>query len=195
MATATAITGGAQAAMGIVGGVTKFFEGRSMQRNAQKLISEFEWEDPENAFRNNQVSTLGADLRTEEAARMSATSVEALRNSGTRGLIGGLGRVQANNNMVNRENAVNLDEQQKAIDMNASQDDIRIRDMIEKRQSDELAGYGSMLNAGMGMKYGGIGDLINSAGMAGSTLLTAKGMKDGESSANLLKGLSGLGGQ
>lgn len=176
MATATAITGGVQAAMGIAGGVSKFFEGRKMQRAAQDAIANFEWEDPQNAFRNNQVSTMGADLQREDMATLNATSVEALRGAGTRGLVGGLGRVQANANRVNAQIAAGLDEQQKAIDMNASQDDIRIRDMIEKRQTDELAGYGQMLSTGMGMKYGGIGDAINGLGAGLQAGLAANAM-------------------
>lgn len=176
MSVATAITGGAGAVMGIAGGVSKFFEGRKMQRAAQDAIANFEWEDPQNAFRNNQVSTLGSDLQREELGINNATSVEALRGAGTRGLVGGLGRVQANSNRVNAQIAAGLDEQQKTIDMNASQDDIRIRDMIEKRQADELAGYGQMLSTGMGMKYAGIGDAINGVGAGLQAGLAANAM-------------------
>lgn len=179
MATATAIMGGAQATTGIAGGISKFFEGRKMQKWAQDKIEHFQWQDLENVYKNNQVSTLGADLQREENARTSSTAVDALREGGNRALVGGLGRIVANNNMVNRQIGANLDEQQKAIDMAKSSDDARIRDMVETRQSNELQGYGQMMNVGMGMKYGGIGDVVNGLGMAASTMGTAKAMKDG----------------
>ena len=179
MAIATAIMGGAQAVTGIAGGISKFFEGRKMQKWAQDKIEHFQWQDLENVYKNNQVSTLGADLQREENARTSSTAVDALREGGNRALVGGLGRIVANNNMVNRQIGANLDEQQKAIDMAKSSDDARIRDMVETRQSNELQGYGQMMNVGMGMKYAGTGDVVNGLGMAASTMGTAKAMKDG----------------
>ena len=166
MAMATA----AQGALGLVGGATKFFEGRKMQREAQKKIDAFEWNDLENVHKNQQVSTLGSDLLREENARATATTTDALRGGGNRAIVGGLGRVVAQSNSVNREAAANLDQQQKQIDFAKAQDDVRIREMIEKRQSDELQGYGQMLNTGMGMKYSGIGDAINAVGVVGQGL-------------------------
>lgn len=166
MATATA----AQGVLGLAGGATKFFEGRKMQREAQKKIDAFEWNDLENAYKNQQVSTLGSDLLREENARATATTTDALRGGGNRAIVGGLGKVVAQSNTVNREAAANLDQQQKQIDFAKAQDDVRIREMIEKRQSDELQGYGQMLNTGMGMRYSGIGDAINAVGVVGQGL-------------------------
>lgn len=163
MATATAVSAG----IGAAGGVAKFFEGRKMQRRAQKMIENFEWKELRNPYKDLQVSTMGADLQREEAARMSATNVDALRSGGNRALIGGLGRVQAQNNLVNRQIAADLDQQQKQIDYAAAQDDTMIRAMHEKRQADELQGYGQMMNVGLGMKYQGVGDVMNAAGMIG----------------------------
>ena len=183
MAVATAITGGLQAATGIAGGISKFFEGRKMQKWAQDKIEHFQWQDLENVYKNNQVSTLGADLQREENARTSSTAVDALREGGNRALVGGLGRIVANNNMVNRQIGANLDEQQKTIDMAKSSDDARIRDMVETRQSNELQGYGQMMNVGMGMKYGGIGDVVNGLGSAASTFNTTKAMMSGGAQA------------
>lgn len=166
MAMATA----AQGVLGLVGGISKFSEGRKMQQAAQENIDKFEWQDPQNAFRNNQVSTLGSDIQREESARGTATAVDALKAGGTRAIIGGVGQVVAQNNNVNKQIGANLDQQKKQIDLMASQDDVNIRNMIEKRQTDELAGYGAQLNAGMGMKYKGIGDAINAVGAIGQGL-------------------------
>ncbi|NRA77277.1 MAG: hypothetical protein HRU18_03630 [Pseudoalteromonas sp.] len=159
-----AIAGGLQGAMGLAGGISKFFEGRDMQKRAQEYIDKFEWEDLKNVFRGNQVSTLGSDLRAREAARDFSTTMDNIRGAGARGIVGSVGQLNQQRNLMNQQIGADLDQQQKAIDMAASQDDARIRAMKEQRQAQELAGYGQMLNTGMGMKYSGISDGINAIG-------------------------------
>ena len=161
MATAT------QGAIGLAGGAAKFFEGRKMQRQAQQLIDNFEWKDLENAYTNKQVSTLGSDLMREENARAMATATGALREGGSRALIGGLGKVVSQSNTMNREIAANLDEQQKELDLAAAADDVRIRSMVEERQANELAGYGEMLQQGRSMKNAGFSEGLNAIGTLG----------------------------
>lgn len=162
-----AIATAAQGAIGLVGGAAKFFEGRKMQRQAQQLIDNFEWRDLENAYTNKQVSTLGSDLMREENSRAMATATGALREGGSRALIGGLGKVVSQSNTMNRQIAANLDEQQKALDLAAAADDVKIRSMIEQRQSDELAGYGEMLQQGRSMKNAGFSEGLNAIGGLG----------------------------
>ena len=164
MAMATA----AQGAIGLVGGAAKFFEGRKMQRQAQQLIDNFEWQDLENAYTNKQVSTLGSDLMREENSRAMATATGALREGGSRALIGGLGKVVSQSNTMNRQIAANLDEQQKALDLAAAADDVRIRSMVEERQANELAGYGEMLQQGRSMKNAGFSEGLNAIGTLGT---------------------------
>lgn len=164
MAMATAALG----AIGLAGGAAKFFEGRKMQREAQKKIDAFEWQDLENAYTNKQVSTLGSDLMREENSRAMATATGALREGGSRALIGGLGKVVSQSNTMNRQIAANLDEQQKALDLAAAADDVRIRDMVERRQADELAGYGEMLQQGRSMKNAGFSEGLNAIGTLGT---------------------------
>lgn len=166
MAMATA----AQGAIGLVGGAAKFFEGRKMQRQAQQLIDNFEWQDLENAYTNKQVSTLGSDLMREENSRAMSTATGALREGGSRALIGGLGKVVSQSNTMNRQIAANLDEQQKALDLAAAADDVRIRSMVEERQANELAGYGEMLQQGRSMKNAGFSEGLNAIGGIGAGL-------------------------
>lgn len=164
MATATA-------AVGVAGGVAKFFEGRAMQKKAQSLINNFEWQELTNPYENQQVSTLGTDLRAEQANITTAGNVEALRSGGNRALVGGLGRVQAQNNTVSREMATTLDEQQKQIDFAKSGQDVRNQSIIEKRQTDELAGFGQMINTGLGIKHQGFDTALAGMGLFGQTKL------------------------
>lgn len=147
-------------AMGVIGGFKKMKEGKAMQREGRAGIENFEWEDLTNPYENLQVSTAGAEMRMDEAARVTATATQAARSGGTRGIVGSLGRIQAQNNLVNRDIAANIDEQQKSIDMAAAQDDTQTRAMIESRQANELAGYGQMMNVGMDMKYQGYADVM-----------------------------------
>jgi len=157
------------AGIGLATGAAKFFEGRDMQKRAQSMIDNFEWQDLTNPYDNLQVSTLGANLQTEQANINTATSTEALRAGGTRGLVGGLGRLQAHNINLNRAVAADLDQQQKQIDYSKAGQEARNQQMIEKRQADELAGYGHMLGAGQQMEYGGMTDILNTAGYVGQT--------------------------
>lgn len=156
-------------AVGAIGGAMKFFEGRKMQKKAERMIDNFKWQDLQNPYENLQVSTLGADLQREEAGRNTASVVSAVQSGGSRAIIGGLGRVQAQNNLVNKQIAADLDQQQKAIDYAKAQDDTNIRAMTENRQANELQGYGQMMNVGMNMKYGGIADVMNAAQAQGQT--------------------------
>lgn len=164
------LLGGISAGLGLIGGAAKFFEGRRMQRDAQRAIDAFEWQDLQNPYEGLQVSTLGADLQREEASRLASGQVDALRGAGTRGLVGGLGRVQAQNQLLNRQIAANLDEQQRRLDFATAQQDVVNQNMIEQRLANELAGYGQQMNVGMGMKYGGISDAINSIGMGNTSI-------------------------
>lgn len=160
----------ATAGVGLAMGAAKFFEGRAMQKKGEQFAENFDWQELQNPYENQQVSTLGSDLRTEQANIGAASATEALRTGGTRALVGGLGRVEAGRNIVNREEAVNLDEQQKVIDRAKAQQDVMNQQMIEKRQGDELAGYGQMMNVGMGMKNQGMSDVLSGVGALGQGL-------------------------
>jgi hypothetical protein len=162
MAVATGVIGG-----GV--GLAKFFEGRAMQKRAQNNIDNFKFEDLTNSYKNLRVSTLGSDLQTEQANINTASTTDALRAGGTRALVGGLGRQQALNNTMNREIAAGLDEKQTNIDFAAAGQDARNQVMVEKRQTDELAGFGAQLGAGQQLKFGGLADIAGTALAVGQT--------------------------
>lgn len=163
---ATAVLAAGSLAMGIVGGVQKQKEGRKMQQEAQKQIDAFKWQELQNPYKTMQVSTLGADLQRESAAVTEAGMIDTLQQAGDRAAIGAIGKVQANSNMLNRQIAINLDEQQREIDKSAAQQDINNQMMKEQRQSNELAGYGQMLNTGIQTRQQGWNDIVNGVGAA-----------------------------
>lgn len=158
----------ATAATGVAIGGAKFFEGRKQQRDAEKAIANFEFQDLTNPFENEQVSTLGADLVTEQSNIGASNATEALRTGGTRGLAN-IAKVEAQRNIVARQNAANLDQQQVAINTRKAQQAVKNQDTIEQRQNNELAGYGQMMNVGLGMKYQGMDNAINAVGAFGQS--------------------------
>jgi hypothetical protein len=166
--------------IGAAGGIGKFFEGKKMQRRAENLIDSFEFSKLNNVQENRQVSTRGADLAMEQNDMMAATSVNALAGGGARSLQGGLGRVQANTNQVARQAGANLDMQEKEIQAATAQDNAIIRGMKENRETNELAGYGQMLNVGMGMKYGGVADTFNAVASGEDKIIKVAGMLMGK---------------
>jgi hypothetical protein len=165
MAIASAATGAVSAGIG----VAKFFQGRSMQKKGEKFIENFEWQDLANPFENQQVSTMGRDFMQEQSNIGSATAVNALREGGQRALVGGLGRVEAARNDMNRNVATNLDTQQQAINTDIARQSAVNQTVMEKRQGDELQGYGQMINVGMGMKNQGLTEVVNGLGSIGAS--------------------------
>ncbi len=155
--------------VGMIGGFSKRSEGKRMMRLANQKIKDFKWQDLKNAYRNLSVSTAGADYRKDATNTAVSTATRAAMGAGARGVAGLSGVLQAATN-VNREVAANLDEQQRNIDMAAAQADMSNQAMIEERQANELAGYGQMLNVGLGMKHQGLADVAQSLSAMGSSM-------------------------
>jgi hypothetical protein len=153
------------AATGALASGIQAISGAKQRRDARQALENYERQNLENVAEGLQVSTLGADLQREEQARMAASQVGALQGAGSRGLLGGLGRVEAGNQMANREIAANLDAQQKQIDQMYAQDQANIRGMQEQREVSDIAGLSSQYNAGNAMLWQGIGGIAQS-GMA-----------------------------
>jgi len=158
---------------GAISGFSSIKEGKNMMKAGQAGMDNFEWQDLTNPYKDLAPSTAGADMQREEAARNTATSVNALRSAGVRGVVGGVQQVQAQNNLVNKGIAANIDEQQKALDMAAAGQDVNNMMTMEKRQGDELAGYGNMINVGMDLKQQGRGALVAAGGAVDSFAMSA----------------------
>jgi hypothetical protein len=174
MGMATAIAG-----TGILASGIQAIKGAQQQRDARQALENYNRQDLENVAEGLQVSTLGADLQREEQARLASSQVEALQGAGARGLLGGLGRVEAGNQMMNREIAANLDAQQKQIDQMYAQDQANIRGMQEQREVGDISALSSQYNAGNAMLWQGIGGIAQS-GMAALSGGLGKGAVDGK---------------
>ena len=145
MAAATSI---AMAGVGVLGSGYQMIKGAKDARDAKNALDNYQRQELRNVAQDLQVSTLGSDLQREEQARLAASQVGALQGSGVRGVIGGLGRVEAGNQMTTRQTAAELDAQQKQIDQMYAQDQSNIRNMQESRENQDIAGLSSQYNAG-----------------------------------------------
>jgi hypothetical protein len=150
------------AATGALASGIQAISGAKQRRDAKNALENYQRQELENVAEGLQVSTLGADLQREEQARLASSQVGALQGAGARGLLGGLGRVEAGNQMMNREIAANLDAQQKQIDQMYAQDEANIRGMQEQREVSDIAGLSSQYNAGNAMMWQGIGGIAQS---------------------------------
>jgi hypothetical protein len=153
------------AATGALASGIQAISGAKQRRDARQALENYQRQELSNVAEGLQVSTLGADLQREEQARLAASQVGALQGAGVRGLVGGLGRVEAGNQMVNREIGANLDAQQKQIDQMYAQDQANIRGMQEQREVGDISALSSQYNAGNAMMWQGIGG-ISQSGMA-----------------------------
>jgi len=139
------------------------------KKKAQKALEELKTPELSNVAENLQVSTLGSDLLKEETARNNATQVEALREAGTRGVVGGIGAVSARTNAQNERIAANLDEQQKEIDRLAAQDETRIQSVQENRNIRDVSALSSQYDAANEAQQMAIGNTIQGLGSAASS--------------------------
>jgi hypothetical protein len=172
MAAATSI---AMAGVGILGSGYQAIKGAKDARDAKRALDNYDRQEFNNVAEGLQVSTLGADLQREEQARLAATQVGALASAGSRGVIGGLGRVEAGNQMTNRQIGADLDAQQKQIDQIYAQDQASIRSMQETREQQDIAGLSSQYNAGNQMMWNGIGGIAQT-GISGLGALGGGGI-------------------
>jgi hypothetical protein len=147
------------ASVGVLGSGYQAIKGAKDARDAKRALENYDRQEFNNIAEGLQVSTLGADLQREEQARLASSQVEALKGVGARGVIGGLGRVEAGNQMLNKQIGAELDAQQRQIDQMYAQDQANIRSMQEQREQQDIAGLSSQYNAGNQMMWQGIGGL------------------------------------
>lgn len=161
----------AAGAVSAVGGIAQSISGARQAKKARQAIAAYERQDLSNVYSDLSVSTLGADLQREELARSTGASLDALRSGGARALVGGIGKLQEVNTSVARNIGVDLDEQERRIQEMVAGDELRIQQMQERREEQDLAGLGQQLNTGLQNQAGGIGTAVSGLGaLAGAGL-------------------------
>ena len=137
--------------------------GLSRKSKAKKQLANFQRQELRNITEGMRVSTLGAELQTQEAQRRFSTSVDALRSGGVRGVVGGLGRQEQLQQVQQQRIASDLDRQQVAIEQMRAQDEGVIRSMQEQRETSAIAGLGREISEGRNQAQAGAAGLIGTA--------------------------------
>lgn len=161
----SAITGGLGVGMSIYDKI----QGAKQKREARRALENIKRQPLTNIADGLQVSTLGSDLQKEEQARLASSQVSALQGAGTRGLIGGLGAVEAGNQNVNAKIAADLDMQQKQIDQIRAEDEARIRGMKEQRELADISALSSQYQAGSELDRMSTANAIQGLGMVANS--------------------------
>lgn len=126
-------------------------------------IRNYQRQDLANAYENTQISSMGSRYLSEESSRANASLINAARNGGIRGVMGGIPQIIEANNSSNQEGRLYLDAQVQNRTNNIAQDNMRIRAMRERRDEGNLAALSSQVQSGrqdmwsgmMGMAKGG----------------------------------------
>ena len=160
VATSAAIIAGVTAA----GGIAKTISGAKRAKAVKMAQARFRRQELSNVNEGRRISTRGADLANEQNARGMATSADALRSGGVRGVVGGMQGVQeAANNNANQIGA-GLDQQQVQLDREIAQDESRIRDMQEQRDNSELTAMQQQRDAANQDIWSGVNTIAGAAG-------------------------------
>jgi hypothetical protein len=195
--TVTAIALGVSAAASTAQAVS----GAARASKAKKALENFQRQELKNVTEGMRVSTLGAELQTQEAQRRFATGVEALRSGGVRGVVGGLTGMEQQQQQLQRQISADLDQQQQAIEQARVQEEANIRSMTEQRESSQIAGLGAEIAAGRQQVNAGLTGLGQTALSAATMGLGAgeatnavggvvSGIKSGADVTSQIAGLS-----
>ena len=141
-------------------------QGAKEKKEAKRALEKRQNQKLENVHEDEQVVTRGTDLRKEQQNVLQAQQMQTLAGAGARGIVGGLGRVEAGSQAVNREVGVNLENQQAQINQRISNDNATLRGMREDRDNRDVQALSSQYNAGNQQMWQGLSGVTQSA-MAG----------------------------
>ena len=144
--------------------------GAARAAKAKRALENFQRQELKNVTKGMTVSTLGAELQTQEAQRRFATGVDALRSGGVRGLVGGLGVMEQQQQQMQQQISADLDQQQQQIEQARAQEEANIRAMQEQRESSQIAGLGAEIAAGRQAFNTGLTGIAET-GLAAASLL------------------------
>lgn len=142
----------------MIGGAKRRRRAERALRNLQRNRQEFR-----NIHEGRRISTRGAEFAREGIAGNLATSVDALRSAGARGVVGGVGALQRGVNEALQREGAGLDMQQVQLDRDIAADEARIQALNEQRQIRDEQQAQNAINAGQQDFMGGIGDVAGSA--------------------------------
>lgn len=169
-------TGAAIASTGI--GLFQGISNLDKAGKTRRQIENFQRQELKNPFENVQISTAKADQQTEANNVNLASSVEALRRTGTRGVLSGIPRLNQSNILLQNIISSDLDRQDRERQILIAQGDERIRNIRENREERALQGLGQQLQTARQDAFSGFSNAIQS-GLAISSSLQGGGENGG----------------
>jgi hypothetical protein len=156
----------------------QIYQGEKQKKDAKRALKNYERQDLDNAFEEVQISTAGSDYLREESQRTAAELTTAVREGGTRSILGGIPKIAATVNDANREGRAYLDKQYINRDYAIAGDKVQTRAMQETREANDLAGIGQAIMVGQQNAWNGI------RGLGASLNYGARNIDFGEGSYN-----------
>lgn len=163
------------AGMGIFQGISNADRARKTRRQ----IENFQRQELKNPYENVRISTLKSDQQTEANNLNVANSVDAIRRTGTRAVIGGIPRI--NNSSILLQNMISsdLDRQDRERSILIAQGEERIRQIRERREEMALQGLGQQLQTARQDAQSGFTNAISSGLSIASGLSQGGGGSEG----------------
>lgn len=177
-------------AIGVVGvGMAAYqtYSGAKQAEEAKRDLENQPVQEVKNSYEDLQVSTMGADLKQQEQQRLESSQIEALQGSGVRGVVGGLGRVEAGSQAVAQQTGADLDAQRKAIDQAIASGDMTVQQIEEQRKNANIAALSSQFSAGQQQQWSGLQGMAQSASAAASGYSQLKGIQKSANYADKFK--------
>lgn len=179
-----AALGPASLAIGAVGSIGQMISGASRANKAKKALESFQRQELRNVTEGMRVSTLGAELQTQEAQRRFATTVDALQSGGVRGLVGGLGVAEQAQQQQQQQISADLDRQQQQIETMRANDEAAMRGIREQRDMQQIQGMGAELSAARQQQAAGATNLLQTGlaayqmGQPANNMMSDSSLKD-----------------
>ena len=166
------------AGVGLVSGTFGMFQGAKQERELERALENFNRQDLNNVADDLSVYTKGAEFQLQESARQGASSIDALQRGGSRNLIGGVGKVQQEQQGQSRQITADLERQQALIDQIRANDEARIRQMQENRDIQDIQALSLGYQQGQSQFNAGIGNIAGAGIGLGNTIENDRLLKD-----------------
>lgn len=161
------------AAIGTGLGLVQTLSNANQKKDDKNALNNYDRTDVSsdaNPYRNVQLSTVGSDLAREESQRTTATSIDALRGGGIRGVLGGLPQIVAANNDVNRKIQLDLDRQNQERQMNIARGEEVLMGVRENRDIQNLNNISQSYNSANQDMWSGISGMASGLTSIGTTV-------------------------
>lgn len=118
----------------------------NQKNEAQDAIDNFKPQDLRNPNKDIQLDTNRADRLTRANQVNTASSIDALQRTGTRGVLAGVPKINSQSILLQNLIEEDLSKQARERDILIARGEERIQNIQEKREQDTLLGLGQQLN-------------------------------------------------